>query len=58
MMNYLKLYDELNVHFINHEKRFKHSVGVSEFAVKLNLDLMMKNLKLQVCYMILQKYMT
>jgi nicotinate-nucleotide adenylyltransferase len=35
-MNYHKLKEELAVHFKNHQKRFKHSIGVSEFAVELN----------------------
>ncbi len=36
MMNYLNLKEELNVHFKNNQKRFLHSIGVSEFAVELN----------------------
>ena len=36
MMNYHKLKEELAVHFKNHQKRFQHSIGVSEFAVELN----------------------
>jgi predicted HD superfamily hydrolase involved in NAD metabolism len=35
-MNYLSLLKELESHFINHQARFKHSIGVSEFAVELN----------------------
>ena len=36
MMNYLKLKEELELHFVNNHKRFAHSVGVSEFAVEVN----------------------
>ena len=36
MMNYLKLKEELSVHFKNNVKRFEHSIGVSEFAVEIN----------------------
>lgn len=36
MMNYLKLKEELELHFVNNHKRFVHSVGVSEFAVEVN----------------------
>lgn len=36
MMNYLKLKEELQIHFKNHQKRFQHSIGVSEFAVEIN----------------------
>lgn len=36
MMNYLNLKEELSVHFKNNQKRFLHSIGVSEFSVELN----------------------
>ena len=36
MMNYLKLKEELSVHFEKNQKRFEHSMGVSEFAVEIN----------------------
>ena len=35
-MNYLKLKEELSVHFEKNQKRFEHSMGVSEFAVEIN----------------------
>ena len=35
-MNYHNLEEKLQEHFKNNPKRFKHSIGVSEFAVKLN----------------------
>ena len=36
MMNYLKIKEELQKHFVNHPKRFNHSIGVADFAVEVN----------------------